>query len=210
MSTPPRPSVSGTEAGLEKALAQLRSVLVAGETLEAWAVQRRLFALNRRRVLIAATSGRFIALHRGLVGGFQMQDFRWQDLRDAKITAGVFGAEIKLVTSPMSDLALSSGTSQVLTYTGLRKDQAQEVYRLAQAHDQAWREKRRVRELEEMRAKSGGFQMGQGAAQLPGNPGGSSVADPAARLQQARQMLDAKLISDSEYESIKARILSGV
>ena len=56
------------EAGVEKPLAELRSVLIPGETLEAWAVQRRLFALAHRRVLIAATSGRLIVLTRRLLG----------------------------------------------------------------------------------------------------------------------------------------------
>ena len=42
------------EAGLARPLAQLRSVLIPGETLEAWAIQMRLFALNHRRLLVAA------------------------------------------------------------------------------------------------------------------------------------------------------------
>jgi hypothetical protein len=42
----------------------------------------------------------------------------------------------------------------------LRKDQAQAMYRICQQHDQVWREKRRIRELEELRAKSGGVQFG--------------------------------------------------
>ena len=37
--------------------------------------------------------------------------------------------------------------------------------------------------------------------------GGS--ADALRRLQEARQMLDSRLISDAEYESLKARILAG-
>jgi hypothetical protein len=34
--------------------------------------------------------------------------------------------------------------------------------------------------------------------------------EPARRLRQAREMLEAKLISDSEFESIKAKIVSGL
>ena len=45
------------EDGLGKPLADLRSVLIAGESAEAWAIQRRMFALTHRRVLVAATSG---------------------------------------------------------------------------------------------------------------------------------------------------------
>jgi len=46
----------------------LQSVLIAGETPEAWAVQRRVFALKHRRVLVAATSGRLICLARKVMG----------------------------------------------------------------------------------------------------------------------------------------------
>jgi hypothetical protein len=35
-------------------------------------------------------------------------------------------------------------------------------------------------------------------------------ADAAEKLQQAKEMLEKKLITDSEYESIKARIISGI
>ena len=76
---------SSEDSHLNKALEHLTSVLVAGETLEAWAIQRRLFALTGRRILIAATSGLFIKIKMGLFGGFYMADFRWQDLGDAKI-----------------------------------------------------------------------------------------------------------------------------
>ncbi len=82
------------------------------------------------------------------------------------------------------------------------------MYRICQQHDQVWREKRRVRDLEELRAKSGGVQIGaQGAF---GGDAAGGESDPARRLRQAREMLDAKLISDSEFESIKAKIVSGL
>jgi hypothetical protein len=42
--------------------------------------------------------------------------------------------------------------------------------------------------------------------QQPGN----IPEDAAAKLAQAKQMLDNKLITDSEFESIKARIISGL
>jgi hypothetical protein len=64
---------------LRRALAHLHSVLIPGETLEAWTVQRRLFALNHRRMLVAATSGRLILIARRLLGGFDVTDLRWQD-----------------------------------------------------------------------------------------------------------------------------------
>jgi hypothetical protein len=198
---------SSDDSHLNKALEHLNSVLVAGETLEAWAIQRRLFAITNRRILIAATSGRFIKIKRGLFGGFDMSDFRWQDLGDAKIKVGIFGADIFMKIFSSTDLAMSKDSNQILVLPGFRKEQAEAIYRLAQSQDQSWREKRRIRELEEMRAKSGGVTIG---ANMSPQQTGNTSDDAAAKLQQAKQMLDNKLITDSEYESIKAKIISGL
>jgi hypothetical protein len=198
---------SSEDLRLNKALEHLNSVLVSGETLEAWAIQRRLFALANRRILIAATSGRFIEIKRGLFGGYDMTDFRWQDLGDARIKVGIFGADIFMKIYGSTDLAISKDSNQVLVLPGFRKDQAEKIYRLAQAQDQSWREKRRIRELEELRAKSGGVTIGTNAgSQQTAN----ATEDAASKLEQAKQMLEKKLITDSEYESIKARIISGL
>jgi hypothetical protein len=198
---------SSEDSNVKKALEHLNSVLVKEETLEAWGIQRRLFALIQRRILIAATSGRFIEIKRGLFGGFEMTDFRWQDLYDAKIKVGIFGADISMKVFGSADLAISKDPAKVLTMNGFRKEQAEQIYRLAQAQDQSWREKRRIRELEELRAKSGGLTIGSTTGiQQSGN----IPEDAATKLQQAKQMLENKLITDSEYESIKAPIISGL
>jgi hypothetical protein len=200
-------NTSSESPHVTKALEYLNSVLVKGETLEAWSIQRRLFALTNRRILIAATSGRFIKINRGVLGGFEMADFRWQDLGDAKINVGIFGADIYMKIFPSSDLAISEKSSQDLILKGFRKEGTQEIYRLAQAQDQSWREKRRIRELEELRAKSGGITLGNSSGS---RQEGNASEDVVAKLQQAKQMLDNKLITDSEYESIKARLISGL
>lgn len=209
------------EPGLEAALALLRGLLTAGETLEAWAVQHRLFALTHRRTCIAATSGRFITLKRRLLGGYESADIRWQDLKETRISAGILAADLTLVAQSSSDLNIGSEVNRIWTFEGLRKDQAQGMYRICQQHDQVWREKRRIRELEELRAKSGGVQIGSGqsayaagdGAAAAGSGGAATAAaesEPVRRLRQAREMLDAKLISDSEFESIKAKIVSSL
>ena len=197
---------------MRRALDTLRGLLTTGETLEAWAVQHRLFALTHRRACIAATSGRFISLSRHLLGGYDSADIRWQDLKETRIRAGIIAADLTLVAQASSDLNISSEVNRVWTFEGLCKDQAQAIYRICQQHDQVWREKRRVRELEELRARSGGVQIGAGAGSAAAGAaaaeGGES--DAARRLRQAHEMLDAKLISDAEYESIKAKIISGL
>ena len=194
------------DGGARRALAHLSSVLTANETLEAWAIQRRLFALTHRRLVIAATSGRFLALSRGLFGGFSLTDIRWQDLKEVKIEVGIIGARLTLAAFASPDLASASAQTTVSVYEGLRKDQAEALYRIAQGHDQAWREKRRVRDLEEMRARAGGIQVGNLAAPAPDG----TSQDATQRLQHAKAMLDARLISDSEYEALKAKIINQV
>jgi hypothetical protein len=194
------------EPDLQRPLQALRSVLIPGETLEAWAIQRRLFALTRRRILIAATSGRLVVLTRKLLGGFDVATIRWQDLEEVMLHVGMLSADLTVRAGKATDLAsLATQGSQRAEFQGLRKEQAQAVYRICQSQDQAWREKRRVRELEELRARAGGIQVSAGPAAAP-SAGGEGEA--VRRLREAKQLLDEKLITDSEYEAIKAKIVS--
>ena len=198
------------DAGSAKALQNLESVLTADEKLEAWAIQHRLFALRHRRIAVGATSGRFLAISRRLLGGFALTDVRWQDLKEVHIQVGILAATLNLTVLDQADLGTGAATARNLVFAGLRKDEAQALYRICQAHDQAWREKRRVRDLEELRARAGGIQLGGLTA--AGSAGGSESApgDTASRLRNAKAMLDAGLISDAEFESLRARIISNV
>jgi hypothetical protein len=202
--------ISEVEPGLRQALDHLQSVLISGEHLEAWAVQRRAFALKHRRLLLAATSGRLICIQRNLLGGFELHDMRWQDLEEVRLKVGIFAAELTVRAGHAGDLA-SQGASATRTmqYPGLRKAQAESVYRICQAQDQAWREKRRIRELEELRARAGGIQLGSaGVSASSASAAAGEPSDAMRRLQEAKQMLDSKLITDAEYETIKARIFA--
>ena len=197
----------------DRVLQSLRAVLTADEQLEAWAIQSRLFALFHRRQVLGATSGRLLAVTRPLFGGFDLKDIRWQDLREVHIHVGILAARLQVSALASQDLASSEGQVRTLMFEGLRKQEAQALYRICQANDQAWREKRRIRELEELRARSGGIQIG-GAPPAAAAAAGPTPAvpgeDAATRLKNARSMLDAGLISDSEYEAIKARIINSV
>ncbi len=196
-------SAAEPEADLSRPLSELRAVLIGGETLEAYAIQRRMFALTHRRQLLAATSGRLVVLTRKLLGGYDVATIRWQDLEEVTLHVGILSADLSVRAGKATDLAsLATQGSQRADFRGLRKAQAQAVYRICQTQDQAWREKRRIRELEELRARSGGIQVSSGPA--PAAPEGDAVR----RLQEAKQLLEAKLITDAEYEAIKAKIVT--
>ncbi len=211
------------DRGEQTATEQLRSLLIAGESLVAVALQHRLFALTHRRLAAAATTGRFILLTRRLLGGYDPVDVRWQDLKEAHLKVGLFGATVRIEFSAnLSDTAVGEQGAGLIEVTGLRIAPAQALYRECQAQVQAWREKRRVRSLEEMRAQAGGVQIATGV--YPQGQAGAVVADraieahpatpqsddPAQRLARARDMLADGLITDAEFEAIKAKIIGAL
>lgn len=202
--------IDSSEPRIRKALSDLQSMLVPNETLLCFAVQRRLFALTHRRALVAATSGRLIGMSRGLIAGFTPIDVRWQDIKTANIKAGIFGSDLTITALTQPDLASSSAV-RTIQFTGLRKNEAQAVYRVCQAQEQAWREKRRLRELDEMRARSGGFQNASPRdVSFASDSSAIAKGNLTERLAHAKEMLDSGLISDSEYETVKARIISEI
>ena len=129
-------------------------------------------------------------------------------MQEVRVDVGTFGATLYVKYLSNRDFA-GGGEPINMALSGLRKDEAERVYRICQAQDQAWREKRRIRELEELRAKSGGVQIGTAASPAMASSSPSD-ADPAARLERAKSMLQQGLISDSEYESLKAKIVNSL
>jgi hypothetical protein len=208
----------GAPAGGGPIWDQLQTLLIPGESVRAFALQHRVYALYHRRHVAAATTGRFIFMTRPILGGYRPFDLRWQDLKDAKLSVGMFSAALTLVYSAnLSDTAVGEGESRVLEITGLEIGPAQAIYRECQAQGQVWREKRRVRSIEEMRAQSGGVQVATGVYPADARPEPAIVQastarddDPTERLGRARDMLQKGLISDAEYEAIKARIVGGL
>ncbi len=206
------------DRGAAQARAQLQGLLISGETVTACALQHRLYAFLHRRHLAAATSGRFIFLSRPLLGGYTPFAVRWQDLKEVKIAVGLFTASVTISYSAnLSDTAEDSGAFQSFRAGGLIKAQAEALYRECQGQEQSWREKRRVRSMEEMRAKSGAVQIATGVYPSAGRdpaldyaPSAPAGESPAQRLSRAREMLAEGLITDSEYEAIKARIVGSL
>jgi hypothetical protein len=202
---------------------QLQTVLIDGEELRHVAMQRRIYALVTRRTAAASTTGRFIVLNRRLLGGYAMFDVRWQDIKSANITVGMLTSTLTVqYSSNLSDTAMDEGSTRTVQVRGLLTEPAQALYRDCQSEEQAWREKRRVRSIEEMRAKAGGVQIATGVyptgtpqfsdrpLELAAPADSAAHATIAAKLMQAKELLTKGLITDSEYETIKARIISSV
>src|SRR5215471_14867731 len=95
------------DARVQKGLADFQSLLVPEESIDAYAVQRRVFALTHRRAMVCATSGRFIGMSRSLFGGFAPDTVRWQDIKEVRIAIGMLGADLTLVALATPDLAVA-------------------------------------------------------------------------------------------------------
>jgi len=189
----------GGAARVEKAQQKLESTLMKGETVLASGLQQRLFALFSRRQLVAITSSRLIEISRSVLGGFDMRDYQWKDLRDAtmseNIIPNVFGAKLGLVSRS------GSGT---ITIDGLPSPIASTIYSHAQAQEQEWEEKNRIRDLEEKRASSGAAVLNVGGY---GNQR-QDDGDVFVQLEKAKRLFDTGAISDAEYQELKAKIIS--
>ncbi|MDZ4370391.1 MAG: SHOCT domain-containing protein [Phenylobacterium sp.] len=190
----------GADSRATKAQAMLDSVLMPGETTSARALQHRVFALFRRRLLVAITGSRILLIRRGLLGGFQMTDMQWKDLKDVRLDQNVLD---RLCGSNLVFESLEPG-QPAIAVDGAPSAAASAMYAKGQYEEQAWEEKRRVRDLEETRAASGGVTIGAG----DGAGSGSGAADRMVdEIRKAKDLLDAGAISDAEFQEMKAKIL---
>lgn len=188
--------VGGNERA-EKANQKLASALMKGETVVAKGLQKRPFALLSRRQIAAITSSRLILVKRSILGGFSMKDHQWKDLHDAQLSENIFPG---FFGSKLGFVSMRSGFS----IDGIPSATAAEIYSHAQAQEQEWEEKNRVRALEEKRAASGGAYVNVGTNQ-------SSTGHVDAifeKLEKAKELFDSGAISDAEYQELKSKILS--
>lgn len=184
-------------AALQRVAADVQKILTPNEELLYIALQNAT-ALSVKRDSVVATNNRLILYRPGVLGRISFEDFQWQDVRNAKIKQGALSSEVTVETTQGRRVVLGS----------LGKDQAKRLYSLVQQLEQEWREKRRVREMEEARARAGGVQIGH----IPSttSPPIAGPDDPVQRLARAKTMFDQGLISEAEFDTVKAKILASM
>lgn len=206
----------GSKKRKAKVSNKIQSMLIAGEHVIAETIEYRVMALFQRRTAIAITNSRIIVVKRRNLGGFQMSDRQWKDLSDAQmdenILPGLFGARLAF-----SFQAPAGSKMQVY---GVNPEEAAKIYSLSQGQEQAWEEKRRIRDLEEKRAASGGINFSgfpqssshSEASKTPQIAGTRIDVSPtdaiANEINRAKSLLEAGAISDVEFQEIKSKILS--
>lgn len=180
---------SQDQPALQAVAADVGKVLTPNEEILYVAMQNET-ALSLKKDAAVATSNRLVLYRPAVLGRVAFDDLQWQDVRNVSITQGMLSTALKV----------ESADGRVLGMDNLDKDQAKRFYGIEQQMEQEWREKRRAREMEEARARSGGVHLA----------GPATAEDPVAKLAKAKQMLDQGLISEAEYDALKAKILGAM
>ncbi len=196
------PDPAQQDPAVEDVRREVANLLTAQEVIEYIAVQGGPWIVGQRPDAVIATSNRIILLRRHHLGRLDVHDYQWQDVVDVSLRQGMTSSDIIV--------ELADGRRDLMPT--LKKDQAQRLYAVAQQMEQAWREKRRVRLMEEERARAGGVVL-----TMPGTTGADTAPAPArgeddhvARLARARALLDQRLITEDEYHALKTRILASI
>jgi hypothetical protein len=173
-------------------LERVRELCTANEEIRYIAVQRKPVVTLSPDAAVATTR-RLIFLKTSLLGKAELIDFVWRDIQNAHIKESVLSS-IFLVTT-------ITGSLYSMDY--LPKKQARALYRIAQEIEERTREERRVRKMEEDRARSG-------TVQIPVISGGGSAESSSAvdALRTLKQLHAEGLITDSEFESKRQQIIS--
>ncbi len=193
--------ISGSQARMVIARAKLDSALMKNEKIISCGLQLRIYALWSRRELVAITSSRLVLITRSIFGGFSMKDYQWKDLSDAifseNIIPNIFGANLRFLRDVGGGISIE----------GLASDNASLIYSHAQAQEQEWEEKNRIRSLEEKRAMSGSPVVQVGTTGF-GGQGSGDVSGLFENLEKAAKLFESGAISDAEYQELKSKILS--
>ncbi|MGA9765748.1 MAG: PH domain-containing protein [Rhodomicrobium sp.] len=195
----------GSKARMETAEKKTEATLMQDEKIVVKGVQQRAYALLKRRTFIALTNNRVIMMSRGIFGGFNIKSFQWKNIVDVSISehifSGTLGTDLRFTYFVVPDDPNSP--KDYMNFFGLPDGVAARGYAQAQTEQQAWQEKRRIRTMEQNRAIAGGTYIST-ATQAQTN----SISGVASELSNAKKMMDEGVISNSEFQELKSKLLN--
>jgi hypothetical protein len=187
------------EGAVRKILPKVAELLTKEEAIEYIAVQKKP-VLNISPDAVVLTNRRFIVVRPRLLG-LSFQDVPWREVHDVHMSEQMLGATITCRTT----------TGAVLVLDSIPKKQARRVYSYAQQVEEQAYEKRQQIEREKLRASAGGVVLHApvpavqtvAPPPLPAQP----PEDPMQALAKLKQLLEAELITQDEFNVKKAEIL---
>ena len=180
---------------VEKVSENVSQILTQDEEVRYIAVQKKL-VMNVAPICVVLTNRRFIIYKPGILRKVDFEDYIWRNLKDAHLKEGFRGATLTMTTIDGHKIQVED----------LPKAQARRLYSLAQELEVNAFEERRERELEEARAKAGGVVVHGSNTASHEQP--KTQDDIIQKLSQLKKMADSGLITEEEFQSKKADILS--
>jgi hypothetical protein len=186
----------------QRVYALVQPLLMKDERIEYIGIEDRVLSLDIRPESVVLTNRRFLLYSPKLLGGATFQDHIWRDLGDCKLTENMLRATLTFRTS----------AGKLIKIQNIPKKQARRIYAFAQQRELEALEERRARELEEKRAAAGGLYLGSPTPASSGFAASGSAAapaqDPMAALGRLKELLQAGLITQEDFDKKKAEILS--
>lgn len=179
---------------------RVREICIRDEVILYIAVQSKPIA-NFTPDSVVLTNRRFIVFRPKLLGRMSFVDCLWRDCKDVHIEENVFGATLFF--------AGVNGHVETLDY--IPKAQARMIYRHSQEQEEAAFHTRRNMHIEELQAGADRTVINQaiGTHAIPPQPTAppQPAVDPIAKLTQLKQLLDAGIIDQSEFDAKKAELM---
>lgn len=179
---------------VQKLHERVGAICTTGEEIVYLAMQSKPIA-NFSPDCVALTTKRFIILRTKLLGQVNLFDCLWKNCEGVHIQENVFGATISFKST--------QGRSESIDY--IPKEQARQVYRHAQEQEEAAYSTRRQMNIEEIQAGADRTVINQAIG--TGTQPTTEAVDVVAKLTQLKQLFDAGVITQSEFDSKKAEWL---
>ena len=192
------PPAQQESSGHDQLQSRVRQLLTTGEEIACMVVQKKP-VVNLNPDCVVLTDRRFLVVRPKLLGRLAFEDYIWRDLKNVTLREDIIGAT----------MSFEVHSGQIASVSYLPKAEARHAYRVAQEAEERVREELRHRKMEETRAGASNLVV---QTYAPGNSGSTSGVqtngdEVAGRLAKLKQMSDAGLISEAEYEAKKREIL---
>lgn len=170
---------------------RVMEILTREETIQYIGVQKKPVVTFSPDAIVVTT--RRLIFYRPSMMGVSFEDYPWREVANVHMSEQLLGATITCQTV--------AGTNSEVNH--IPKKQARRIYSFAQEIEESMVIARRQTELERLRASAGGVVVQTANVPSPS----SSHDDPIAILTKLKQMVEAGLIKEKEYDAKKAEIL---
>ena len=158
-------------------------------------------ALFHAKDAVMTTENRLLFLRRHWFGAITCKDVQWLDVIDVHIKQHVFSSSLICRLENQSRIAMHY----------LHRERAARLYRMCQQREQDWRERRRIRSMEEDYARSGGVRLDMPTTGLNPPQTPAAAADspgPRIQLEELQRLFEDSHLNEAEYQAKRTEIIN--